>query len=557
MRNLLLMTLLVFITITSFGQLQTYKTFYDPLTQTKLHEEWTAKTVPNRARGVKHGLYKEFDTEGNLIREMQYQNGKQDGYTRIYYFVPDYTQKDCYGKLIGDYNFNEGKKHGLQKDYDCDQGKLILRNESEFVNGQAVVEMTFHRDGSKALAKRYNGINQEWDKDGSLIAEYTLVNGIEDGMKTIFHFNGQVRMKGMMDDGNYSGEWVAYYADGTLMSEFTKSLNGNYFSSLKKYSMDGVLTESTLLKDDLHHITVYDSISGKKQFEEYRRYSDDVDYSLVERSEFYSSGELKSKIQYGTRSRINSAVVFNRSGEKVAGGTFDRYGDPIGLTTIYRSESEVWTWDPKLSNDRYEINFKGRSGEAKVHDSSGVLIGEGAVEYLREMEMVEVGEWEYLYPSGNVKSIGTYSKGDKHGEWKQYKEDGSLNGVQVYQFGKLVEEKSAEEIEIVEFNALKKKLIRSFSDYENQNSNSNVRFYKYRARNSDRYIIFEKGVVLINHYYSQIGNCSDLTCIKSIESKLQRVNDVMERYQDEDPRGLVFKLKLAKRIERLEEILIQ
>ena len=556
MRNLLLMTLLVFITITSFGQLQTYKTFYDPLTQTKLHEEWTAKPIPNRARGVKHGLYKEFDTEGNLIREMQYQNGKQDGYTRIYYFVPDYPQKDCYGILIGDYNFKEGRKHGIQKDYDCDQGTLISRKESEFVDGQTVVEKTFHRDGTKASVKRYNGINQEWDKDGNILAEYSLVNGIEDGMKTIYYSNGQVRMKGMMDEGNYSGEWVAYYAEGDLMSVFTKNPNGNYFSSFKKYSKDGVLIESTTKKDDLHHVTVYDSISGKKRFEEYRRYSDDVHYLPVERADYYPGGVVKSKIQYGIHGRINSVAVFNRSGEKIGGGTFDRYGDPIGLLIIYRNQTNVWTWNPEPSNERYEINFNGRNGEVKVYDSNGMLTGRGSIEYLREIEMVEVGEWSYLYPSGNVKSTGVFSRGDKHREWKQYHKDGSLKGALVYQYGKLVEEKSAEEIEAAEFKALKRKLIRSYSDYENQNSNSNVRFYKYRVRNSDRYIIFEKGVTLINNYFPLIGNCTDLHCLKSIESKLQRVDDIMKRFQDEDLGSLYIKLKSAKRIEKIEELFL-
>lgn len=544
------------LTFNLFGQLKTYRTFYDPLTQTKLHEEWTAKPVPNRARGVKHGLYKEFDVEGNLIREMQYQNGKQEGYTKIYYFVPDYSQKDCYGKLIGDYNFKAGRKHGIQKDYDCKNGELILRNESEFTDGQVIVEKTFHRDGAKESEHRYNGINQEWDTNGNLIAEYSLVKGIEDGMKTIYHPNGQVRLKGMMDNGNYSGEWVAHYADGTLMSEFTKDPNISYFSSLKRYSTNGVLTESTVLKDGLHHVIVYDSVSGGKQFEEFRKYIDDVDYSPKERIEFYNDGALKSKVMYANRGRASSVEVFNKLGEKIGGGSFDRYGDPIGSMKIYRLESGEWTWDPELSNERYEIDFNGRKGKATAYDSNGNIIDSGMVEHQRDLEIVEVGEWEHLYPSGNVKSTGVYSKGDKHGEWKLYNEDGSLKGAQIYQYGKLVEEKSAEEIEAEEFNALKRKLIRNYSDYENQNSNPNVRFYKYRAQNSDRYIIFEKGVVLINYYYSQIGDCSGLACLKSIESKLFRIDDVMERYQSEDPGSLLIKLRLAKKIEKIENSLL-
>ncbi|MEM0940151.1 MAG: hypothetical protein AAGI25_10245 [Bacteroidota bacterium] len=112
--------MLICLVVQANAQLQTYRTYYDQLTRTKLHEKWTAKPSPNCARGVKHGFYKEFDVAGNLILEIQYADGKQNGYSKKYYIIPDPQQQPCYVKLIGDFNFKNDQRHGTQKDYRCD-----------------------------------------------------------------------------------------------------------------------------------------------------------------------------------------------------------------------------------------------------------------------------------------------------------------------------------------------------------------------------------------------------------------------------------------------------
>jgi len=558
MKHLLLSTLIC-LAVQANAQLTTYRTYYDELTRTRLHEEWTAKLSPNRARGVKHGLYKEFDADGNLIREMQYADGTQDGYARMYYFVPDPQQRPCYGKLIGDFNFKNGERHGTQKDYRCNQGNMTVAKQSEYNEGQLLSETSYHHNGVKAYEKRYNGLNKEWNKAGKLIAEYNLVDGVESGSKVLYHDNGQVKLKGQMLNGDYTGNWTAYNEDGTLLSQFTKDPNVYYFTQLEKYSQEGVLTETATHKDGIHFITRYDSITTNKILEEYRKYSSETKFTIVnERSYFYAAnGNIKTKFQYASNGYYTSIQVFDEAGKQIGGGDFAEEGFPDGDWTVYRNADGQFNWDPEVSDRYYKTTFvDGEPGEFTGFAIDGSKVGKGAFIPLQGFQFQETGQWEYYYPSGQIRLEGEFERGKKNGDWKAYNEDGSLKAVQQYSYGKLMKEQSAEEISAKAFADKKRILINRYSNYATQNSNPIVQYYQYQARSTDRYIIFEKGLVLINHHFSRLQTCSDINCLQTIQQDLELVERALKKYQNQSPGSLIVKLPLAKKPEKIEQLLL-
>ncbi|MEM0940152.1 MAG: hypothetical protein AAGI25_10250 [Bacteroidota bacterium] len=120
---------------------------------------------------------------------------------------------------------------------------MSLAKQTEYNEGQILSEGSYYHNGAKEHERQYNGLNKEWNKAGRLIAEYNLVNGVESGLKVFYHDNGQVKMKGQMSAGNYTGDWVTYNADGAVLSRFTKDPDVYYFTHIERYSSKGTLIE--------------------------------------------------------------------------------------------------------------------------------------------------------------------------------------------------------------------------------------------------------------------------------------------------------------------------
>lgn len=558
MKNLLLI-LLVGLAIEANSQLTTYRTYYDALTRTKLHEEWTAKPSPNRARGVKHGLYKEFDAAGNLIREMQYADGKQNGYSKTYYFIPDPQQRPCYGKLIGDFNFKNGQRHGTQKDYRCDQGQMSLAKQTEYNEGQILSEVSYYRNGAKEYEKRYNGLNKEWNKGGQLIAEYNLVNGVESGLKVLYHDNGQVKMKGQMSDGNYSGDWVAYNADGSVLSRFTKDPDVYYFTYIERYSSKGTLIEKTEYVDGLHYMIQYDSLTGGMTREDYRIYSSETKWGVTKQKILhYPDAGAMAKFNYNERNGYNSIELYDKEGNRVGGGSFSSEGYPTGEFIVLRNPENDFVWNYAEANRLYKINFN-ETGDiigVEEFDKNNTLTGKGMFWSNPGFQFVEAEAWEYYYSNGSIKEKGTFKNGRKDDEWTLYNQDGSLKAIQQYSSGELKKEQSTSEINAKAFADAKNDLISRYANYETRNRNPIVQFYQKRAKGTERYIIFEKGLVLVNHYFSRVQNCSDISCLETIRKDLELVESALKKYQKQSLGSLPVKLRLAKKVEKIEQLLL-
>ncbi|WP_109832779.1 toxin-antitoxin system YwqK family antitoxin [Reichenbachiella versicolor] len=552
-----LLIMIIMITFQTTAQNRKVETYYD-LYKTKIHEFYTTLDTPPYR---KHGLYKEFDTQGNLIRYKEFNDGKQDGVVRIYYFMPDYSQKDCYGKLTAESYWKDGKRHGWDKAWSCDRGRLIPTQEIYYEYGEQVKAKLYHRNGELKSENQRTGLNKEWDDKGNLIAEYQLVDGVEEGLKTLYHSNGQIKMKGIMKDGKHSGDWKAYHPNGEMMSEFTVNPNIPYFKNIMKYTDRGVLKESTIYDGNLHAVTLYDSLTGIKTSLEHRKYSSDNSYRRQgELSTFYNNGQVRYILEFNGIGQVVKSTSYDKSGEDLGGIEKDSDGIPIGQWVVFKNmKTNTITYAPDSANMYFQIdhNTQGYIESVKGYSLEGQLVSKGMFYEKSEMNYLEHGNWKYYHPStGKVAQEGKFNYGKPTGEWMSYSESGDLTGMTTYSNGRVTKKETGAELEARQMKEFKSNLVKKYYHYSTKNNNPIVKHYLYNSSNTANAPIVEKASELMDYYLSDAKDCLDIDCLKSIETKVIKVEDVLKKYQSNDPGKLAKKLKSASTTEKIEALLL-
>ena len=140
--------------------------------------------------GEKHGLYKSFDEEGNVIETAIYKNGKLNG-DRNFYFKN--------GKL-------ELSEHYVE---DVITGPYV----SYYISGQ--VEISFEYNNGEV-----NGLLTKYYESGTIKEEVNMKNNEENGPFKEYYESGQLKWEGQYLNGdNEFGLLVNYKNDGTIIKK--------------------------------------------------------------------------------------------------------------------------------------------------------------------------------------------------------------------------------------------------------------------------------------------------------------------------------------------------
>ncbi|MEM0940153.1 MAG: hypothetical protein AAGI25_10255 [Bacteroidota bacterium] len=303
----------------------------------------------------------------------------------------------------------------------------------------------------------------------------------------------------------------------------------------------------------------YDSLTGGKTREDYRIYSSGTKWDITKQKILhYPDAGMMAKFNYNQRNSYDSIELFDKAGSRVGGGNFSAEGYPTGEFIVLRNPDNEFVWSYAEANRLYKINFSDLGDILGVEefDKSNILTGKGMFCSNPGFQFVEAEDWEYYHANGSIKDKGTFKNGRKDDEWKLYNQDGSLKSIQLYSFGDLKKEENASEINAKVFADFKNDLVGRYANYATRNRNPIIQFYQYRVKGTDRYIIFEKGVVLINHYFSKIQRCSDMNCLEIIRKDLELVERALKKYQNQSLGSLPVKLRLAKKVEKIEQILL-
>ncbi len=187
--------------------------------------------------GLLNGYYKEFDKSGQLIVSLRYQEGKlieeeniEEEHVEI---INEYDEK---GNVIYSGSFRNGNnKVGIHREYNSDgevKNSMIFSN-----NGVLLSRGIITKEGSR------EGEWKDFYLSGNIKAEGKYKNNKREGKWKFYFENGQVEQTGEFKDGKYNGKWTWYYSDGTVARE-ENFYNGREEGLFTEYNTDGcIITE--------------------------------------------------------------------------------------------------------------------------------------------------------------------------------------------------------------------------------------------------------------------------------------------------------------------------
>ncbi|MEL6719235.1 MAG: toxin-antitoxin system YwqK family antitoxin [Bacteroidota bacterium] len=162
-------------------------------------EEYTVKPKSQE----KEGLYKSFDTNGRLIEEATYTDGKLNGERRLYYES---------GKVESIETYEKGTFNGRFLSF-FEDGKVQLQG--EYVNDNMEGEWTaYYENGQIKEIVQFEHNNEngpfiEYHEDGNLKAKGSYLNGDkEHGLLELYDESGTLERKMQCDNGHCKTTWV-------------------------------------------------------------------------------------------------------------------------------------------------------------------------------------------------------------------------------------------------------------------------------------------------------------------------------------------------------------
>ncbi|MBC8320899.1 MAG: hypothetical protein H8E34_09275 [Bacteroidetes bacterium] len=179
----------------------------------------------NYKHGLKHGYFKEYDKEGNLISATKFIDGeifeKAEELQKLEIRTDYYPNGKV--KVVATYT-RDGVPEGVRREYN-EKGEVEKSYIFRF--GKIIGEGIFTDAGQK------QGNWKEYYNDGSLKATGYYINDLYNGLWKYYYRNGQLEETGKYVRGSPDSTWLWYYNDGKLLRE------EHFFDGLP----NGILTE--------------------------------------------------------------------------------------------------------------------------------------------------------------------------------------------------------------------------------------------------------------------------------------------------------------------------
>lgn len=281
----------------------------------------------NYKHGLKHGYFKEYDTDGNLISATKYVDGEK--FEKAEELQKLDIRTDYYPngkvKVVATYT-KEGVPEGVRREYN-ENGKV--EKSYIFRYGKIIGEGIFTDAGQK------QGNWKEYYNDGNLKAIGNYIDDLRDGIWKYYYKNGQLEETGKYIKGVPDSTWNWYYSDGKLLR------NEQFYNGLR----DGMLTE---YDKEGNIITQGDYLDGMK-----------------EGHWIYQIGDSKDEGDYSEDMRNGLWNSYYAEGNTRFEGKFID-GNPNG--------EHKWYWDNGKIKQQGNYVMGRKNGEWKKFDESGLPI---------------------------------------------------------------------------------------------------------------------------------------------------------------------------------------
>ncbi len=395
--------------------------------------------------------YKKFTyPNGITSSEGRFFNGSPDGYWKTYYVNGiikseglwrnkhlDSTWRfyDNIGNLESEINYFDGKKNGYYLKYSTSIGKgsnksLLISKELYISDRREGVSYYYSEDGFLQSISIYvdgkkEGIEKEFNKDSVIVAIREYVRG-----RTIYYeeINRYDRA------GLKYGVWKEFYPNGKVSFERT-FVNGKLNGYLKHFSDKGVLLSAVLYNNDE---IVKDSVTLDEMV--LREFTDSL--GVLKRRGTYLGQTPVGTHYFFTNGNVDSCLVYDEVGYAISKGNVDKEGLKIGEWVEYYSgtrmvrakgsynisqKTGVWTYYFKNGKVEQRGNYRKNNftGTWEWFDIEGNLLK--SEEYLGGLRD---GLYFELLSTGDTIAVGNYITGLKEGLWKI--RDGKLTEVGNY-----------------------------------------------------------------------------------------------------------------------------
>ncbi|MFK5854619.1 MAG: hypothetical protein QM503_00720 [Bacteroidota bacterium] len=275
--------------------------------------------------GLKHGYFKEYDEDGNLISATKYVDGEK--FEKAEELLKLEIRTDYYPngkvKVVATYTA-DGVPEGVRREYD-ENGEV--EKSYIFRYGKLVGEGIFTDSGHK------QGNWKEYYNDGKLQATGNYLNNLRDGVWKYYYKNGRLEEIGKYIVGIPDSTWFWYHDNGNILRE------EYFYNGLP----DGMLTE---YDKDENITTQGDYLEGKK-----------------EGHWIYQVGDTKDEGEYMEDMRNGLWKSYYVDGNLQFEGKFID-DNPNG--------EHIWYWDNGKIKQRGKYVMGRKNGDWKKYDENGI-----------------------------------------------------------------------------------------------------------------------------------------------------------------------------------------
>ncbi len=340
--------------------------------------------------GVIEGTKKVWTMSGALLGEYEYKNGKKEG-LQINYFENGDTSLMHYnvaGKMDGLYcrwneydilletgNLKEGQKDGTWKYYDT-KGRLI--KEELFENKQLVSHVNsppgensvmfldleeknglYHLNNKLFSGKAYQYFPESY---GYRVRFANLINGLRHGEEVEIYTSGKIAEMGVNISGNKDGAWLSFHYSGDTAA-VEHYLKGEQTGEWRKYGNNGKLHEQKyFLRGELNGPYKKWSYEGKVS-EEGSYYKGKRDGTW---REYYSKGALFSEQNYDKGEFIGTWSKWEENGRLKEECIYVWSPSDVVCDCKMKSAGNTWLKGRKINHVK--------EGEWKVINNNGDIV---------------------------------------------------------------------------------------------------------------------------------------------------------------------------------------
>ncbi len=396
------------------------------------NEKGDTSKIINYKNDKKHGFFISYEYKYDSLK------GKHGGIVSKELYLDDVKQGISYyyknGKLYKQVYYENGKRHGLEKEYD-NNGNLITI--TEYKNDFIVSREQINRIDDKGLKQ---GIWKEFYPNNKISKEIKYKNDTIVGVIKEYDIYGSLISKKRYDmekgifeevkDTTNVLEWREEYYENGKLKYYGAYNNGIKVGLHKEYEIDGkaIIAKEYNENGQLIAEGIIDTLDRKQS--EWKLY--------------YETGEIKAKGRYQNNQRVGEWVYYFIKGNIEQKGSFKK-----------NKYNGKWVWYNENRNIRREEYYEDgkEEGEFVEYNDTGKVIlkgkyldGERTGLWIYDVgDIIEIGKyvegmkdsvWKSIYINGKVAEIGGYLQGQKNGKYKWYNTDGTLKLEGYYIMGK-------------------------------------------------------------------------------------------------------------------------